>query len=159
MLETCHHFHLKWKSFYHSMYTNGRSMLSFDFFDEPFLLLGIDRSQGGWKKSNSGDTKCVVLNCARYILQRTMQGTVDPWLLIKKNSIFCIGRDNRKMSSTTNNSLYILHYNDIYNIDANSSVEPIGGASRFSTAIKSFSHLNPLILFSGDAFSPSMCKI
>lgn len=63
------------------------------------------------------------------------------------------------MSSTTNNSLYILHYNDIYNIDANSSVEPVGGASRFSTAVKSFSHLNPLILFSGDAFSPSMCKL
>lgn len=68
-----------------------------------------------------------------------------------------LGRDNKKMSSTTNDCLYILHFNDIYNIDANSSVEPIGGATRFSTAVKSFSHLNPLILFSGDAFSPSMC--
>ncbi|KAJ6649497.1 Trifunctional nucleotide phosphoesterase protein YfkN [Pseudolycoriella hygida] len=67
-----------------------------------------------------------------------------------------LARDSKKMSTATNNSLCILHYNDIYNIDANSSVEPIGGAARFSTAIKSFSHLNPLILFSGDAFSPSM---
>lgn len=54
--------------------------------------------------------------------------------------------------------LTILHYNDIYNVDANSSREPIGGAARFLTAIKSFSDLKPLILFSGDAFSPSMRK-
>lgn len=37
--------------------------------------------------------------------------------------------------------------------------EPVGSATRFSTAIKSFSHLNPLVLFSGDIFSPSMCKL
>lgn len=54
--------------------------------------------------------------------------------------------------------LSILHFNDVYNIEANSAVEPIGGAARFCTAIKSFSHLNPLVLFSGDAFSPSMRK-
>lgn len=54
--------------------------------------------------------------------------------------------------------LTIIHYNDIYNIEPNSSKEPIGGAARFLTAIKSFSHLNPLVLFSGDAFSPSMRK-
>lgn len=78
---------------------------------------------------------------------------------ISLQKFYLLGRDYRKMSSTTNNSLYILHYNDIYNIDANSSMEPVGGATRFSTAIKSFSKLNPLILFSGDAFSPSMCKV
>lgn len=52
--------------------------------------------------------------------------------------------------------LTILHFNDVYNVESNSSREPIGGATRFLTAIKSFAHLNPLILFSGDAFSPSM---
>lgn len=52
----------------------------------------------------------------------------------------------------------ILHYNDVYNVDATSTREPIGGAARFLTAVKSFSHLDPLILFSGDAFSPSMRK-
>lgn len=77
----------------------------------------------------------------------------------KTKTFHLSGRDSKKMSSTTtSNSLFILHYNDIYNIDANSTAEPIGGATRFSTAIKSFSHLNPLILFSGDAFSPSMRK-
>lgn len=34
--------------------------------------------------------------------------------------------------------------------------EPIGGAARFCTAVNSFKHLNPLVLFSGDAFNPSM---
>ncbi|XP_047120088.1 trifunctional nucleotide phosphoesterase protein YfkN isoform X1 [Schistocerca piceifrons] len=49
----------------------------------------------------------------------------------------------------------ILHYNDVYNIESRAT-EPVGGAARFCTAIKSFSHLNPLVLFSGDIFSPSM---
>lgn len=53
-------------------------------------------------------------------------------------------------------SLTIIHYNDIYNVEPNPSREPVGGAARFLTAVKSFQHLNPLILFSGDAFSPSM---
>ncbi|XP_045472660.1 mannosylglucosyl-3-phosphoglycerate phosphatase isoform X3 [Harmonia axyridis] len=52
--------------------------------------------------------------------------------------------------------LVILHYNDVYNVEARPSPEPVGGAARFCTAIKSFQHLNPLVLFSGDAFSPSM---
>lgn len=51
----------------------------------------------------------------------------------------------------------ILHFNDVYNIEA-ASEEPVGGAARFCTAIKSFSHLNPLILFSGDIFAPSFRK-
>ena len=65
------------------------------------------------------------------------------------------------MSSHANEEpvgLTILHFNDVYNIEANSAVEPVGGAARFCTAIKSFESLNPLVLFSGDAFSPSMCK-
>ena len=36
--------------------------------------------------------------------------------------------------------------------------EPIGGVSRFLTALKSFSDENPLIFFSGDCFGPSLCK-
>ncbi|XP_050523089.1 mannosylglucosyl-3-phosphoglycerate phosphatase isoform X2 [Daktulosphaira vitifoliae] len=51
--------------------------------------------------------------------------------------------------------LIILHFNDVYNVEARDQ-EPCGGAARFSTMIKSFSHLKPMILFSGDVFSPSM---
>lgn len=59
------------------------------------------------------------------------------------------------MTALDGNSITILHYNDVYNIEPRNT-EPVGGAARFSTAIKSFAHLNPLILFSGDIFSPSM---
>lgn len=63
-------------------------------------------------------------------------------------------------NNTTNGgekkSLTILHYNDVYNIESSVKSEPIGGAARFCTAINSFKQLNPLVLFSGDAFNPSM---
>lgn len=63
-----------------------------------------------------------------------------------------------KMTEGEDKPLTILHYNDVYNIESMAETEPIGGAARFATAIKSYAHLNPLVLFSGDAFSPSMCK-
>ena len=54
--------------------------------------------------------------------------------------------------------LRILHFNDVYNIEE-SKEEPKAGASRFSTALKTFQSEEPcLLLFSGDAFSPSSCK-
>jgi len=62
-----------------------------------------------------------------------------------------------KMTEGEDKPLIILHYNDVYNIESMAETEPVGGAARFATAIKSFAHLNPLVLFSGDAFSPSMC--
>lgn len=66
--------------------------------------------------------------------------------------------ESDKENSTDNNvkKLTILHYNDVYNIDQQVKSEPVGGASRFCTAIHSFKDLNPLVLFSGDAFNPSM---
>ncbi|CAH1392702.1 unnamed protein product [Nezara viridula] len=42
----------------------------------------------------------------------------------------------------------IIHYNDVYNVEER--------AARFATAVKKFSYLDPIILFSGDALSPSM---
>ncbi|XP_037941290.1 snake venom 5'-nucleotidase-like [Teleopsis dalmanni] len=65
-----------------------------------------------------------------------------------------------KMSDQNNmRPLTILHFNDVYNIDSITAVEPIGGAARFSTAIRSFADQDPLILFSGDIFSPSVLSI
>jgi 5'-nucleotidase len=52
--------------------------------------------------------------------------------------------------------LTIIHYNDVYNIDQQVKSEPVGGAARFCTAVHTFKHLDPLVLFSGDAFNPSM---
>lgn len=55
-------------------------------------------------------------------------------------------------------SLVIIHFNDVYNVESRPSPEPVGGAARFCFAVKTFQHLQPLVLFSGDAFSPSMRK-
>ncbi len=54
--------------------------------------------------------------------------------------------------------LRILHFNDVYDIEGNIK-EQTGGASRFQTALKYLREDEPcLVLFSGDAFSPSTCK-
>ena len=50
--------------------------------------------------------------------------------------------------------LTLLHFNDVYNIESVDK-EPVGGAARFCTALKSLAHLHPLVLFSGDVFAPS----
>lgn len=51
-------------------------------------------------------------------------------------------------------TLTILHFNDVYNIEEKEK-EPVGGAARFKTKLSSLQHLNPLVLFSGDALNPS----
>lgn len=54
--------------------------------------------------------------------------------------------------------LELIHFNDVYHVSP-SKDEPIGGASRFTTKvdeIRSQSDLEPLVLFSGDAFNPSL---
>ena len=55
--------------------------------------------------------------------------------------------------------LRIIHFNDVYNIEEGLA-EPVGGAARFSTALKQLHEECPsLTFFSGDALSPSKCKI
>eukprot|EP00295_Goniomonas_pacifica_P048322 CAMPEP_0175908896 /NCGR_PEP_ID=MMETSP0108-20121206/6829_1 /TAXON_ID=195067 ORGANISM="Goniomonas pacifica, Strain CCMP1869" /NCGR_SAMPLE_ID=MMETSP0108 /ASSEMBLY_ACC=CAM_ASM_000204 /LENGTH=869 /DNA_ID=CAMNT_0017230955 /DNA_START=3 /DNA_END=2610 /DNA_ORIENTATION=- len=49
----------------------------------------------------------------------------------------------------------LLHFNDVYEIEERHQ-EPVGGAARFRTLVKSFAAEDPLVLFSGDAFNPSM---
>ncbi|XP_042547049.1 snake venom 5'-nucleotidase-like [Dipodomys spectabilis] len=51
--------------------------------------------------------------------------------------------------------LTILHFNDVYDVDPRPE-EPVGGAARFATALKKFSFLNPLLIFSGDCLNPSV---
>ncbi|XP_043234841.1 snake venom 5'-nucleotidase-like isoform X2 [Amphibalanus amphitrite] len=51
--------------------------------------------------------------------------------------------------------LTIVHFNDVYNVES-SNQEPVGGAARFVTAVEKFRHLNPMVVFSGDIFSPSL---
>ena len=51
-------------------------------------------------------------------------------------------------------SIRIIHFNDVYNIEPRDK-EPVGGAARFKTAIDSLGDSEPLVLFSGDALAPS----
>ncbi len=51
--------------------------------------------------------------------------------------------------------LTILHFNDVYELNPRNR-EPVGGAARLATRIKEHAADNPLVLFSGDAFNPSL---
>jgi 5'-nucleotidase len=42
----------------------------------------------------------------------------------------------------------------VYNINER-ELEPVGGVSRFATLARSFAEHNPMMVFSGDALSPS----
>jgi 5'-nucleotidase len=57
------------------------------------------------------------------------------------------------ISSAQGPNLRIVHFNDVYEIQPVSG-GALGGAARVATIINEFD--NPLILFSGDAFSPSL---
>ena len=64
---------------------------------------------------------------------------------------------NENSSSAPFKKLDIIHFNDVYNIEENDK-EPKGGAARFVNLIEHLlkSSSNPtLVLFSGDAISPS----
>lgn len=64
--------------------------------------------------------------------------------------------------STSPPDLRLLHYNDVYHLDA-SSAEPVGGIARFMTVCNEYQQGDRfrdqpacLTLFSGDAFNPSL---
>ncbi|XP_042896714.1 5'-nucleotidase isoform X1 [Parasteatoda tepidariorum] len=57
--------------------------------------------------------------------------------------------------SVANKIISILHFNDVYNVEEQQT-EPVAGATRFCTAIKSFEKEDPLVLFSGDILAPSI---
>lgn len=54
-------------------------------------------------------------------------------------------------------TISLLHFNDVYNVEEQPT-EPLAGAARFKTAFASFEEKDPLILFSGDIFAPSISK-
>jgi hypothetical protein len=63
---------------------------------------------------------------------------------------------------TTPPDLRLLHYNDVYHVDA-SSAEPVGGIARFQTLVNYYRNDERfkdqpklLTFFSGDAFNPSL---
>ncbi|CAI2738011.1 unnamed protein product [Dicrocoelium dendriticum] len=61
------------------------------------------------------------------------------------------------MAEASVQSLNILHFNDVYNVEGQ-KVEPVAGAARFRTALMShrIGDDSCIVLFSGDALSPSI---
>lgn len=56
--------------------------------------------------------------------------------------------------------LEILHFNDVYHVSP-AKEEPVGGSSRFVSKVnqvltESTAQDKPIVLFSGDAFNPSL---
>ncbi|XP_053618466.1 snake venom 5'-nucleotidase isoform X2 [Plodia interpunctella] len=84
--------------------------------------------------------------------------SVVGWLKQASLEVRQVGRRavNQLAGRGMGDDVIIIHYNDVYNIEQTTNTEPVGGALRFSTAVKALHDLNPLILFSGDVFSPSM---
>lgn len=86
-------------------------------------------------------------------LSPTEYGTSE----INKEVIY--SSDETTASNDLEKSLRIIHFNDVYDIEGDTKNE-IGGAARFSTAIKYLRDQGPCIaLFSGDAFSPSALSL
>ena len=61
------------------------------------------------------------------------------------------------LSSQLADTLTIVHFNDVYNIEERGK-EPCGGAPRFKTRLDGLGDLDPLVFFSGDALNPSNSK-
>ena len=57
------------------------------------------------------------------------------------------------------NPIRIIHFNDVYNIEGHQN-EPVGGAARFKSALDILrKDKNAIVLFSGDAVSPSQLSL
>ena len=72
----------------------------------------------------------------------TLQAAVDPMRILP-------GRAADKIT--------LLHFNDCRDVEPRDT-EPAGGAARFLTAVNSQKENNPLVLFSGNIFSPSKSR-
>ena len=90
-------------------------------------------------------------------------------------SSFVTSTDNEiEKEAVVHDRLHFLHFNDVYNIEACDGADPCGGAARFVTLLRSLRETGvavgknnsdvvwpagsppPLLLFSGDAFNPSL---
>ncbi|KAA8496851.1 5'-nucleotidase [Porphyridium purpureum] len=70
-----------------------------------------------------------------------------------------------RLAARTQDELTILHFNDVYEIEERAQ-EPVGGAARFASVVRRYERgcqvhaqdgaPQPLVLFSGDCFHPSM---
>ena len=76
-----------------------------------------------------------------------------------KNRFLIFRNESKTNSKEARKNLRIIHFNDVYNIEA-SEQEPLGGSARFKTVLNSLQAEGKpaLLVFSGYAFSPSKSK-
>lgn len=77
---------------------------------------------------------------------------------IMESAVERCSSDNDGRCCNAERPLTIVHFNDVYNIEEREK-EPVGGAARFKTRLDCLCELHPLVLFSGDALSPSSISI
>lgn len=65
------------------------------------------------------------------------------------------------MQANSTKQLTIAHFNDVYDISEKKDTHHCGGVARFITKIKQIKEKDPnaIVLFSGDLWSPSRCKL
>jgi 2',3'-cyclic-nucleotide 2'-phosphodiesterase (5'-nucleotidase family) len=79
--------------------------------------------------------------------------------MIPKENIELIINDTTP-SVKNSKRLRIIHFNDVYNIEGCGKSKEFGGAARFKTVLKSLTKHEPaIVLFSGDAISPSTSNL
>ena len=77
--------------------------------------------------------------------------------IISVVTIAALDADTNTIEVADADRMLLLHFNDVYNITERET-EPVGGVPRFKGLIDSFAEQDPLVLFSGDALSPSNSK-
>ena len=123
---------------------------------EAFLIEMLTKGSGG-----SADAALAALGERRLVDEvnrlksRVMELEAETMRLtaaLKANGI-----SSSEVAAPAVDELVIVHFNDVYNIEPRER-EPCGGAARFCTRLKSMraDGENPLVLFSGDAFAPSI---
>ncbi len=79
-------------------------------------------------------------------------------LLLPFLSSLQAAKDTKHRMGPAADRVTVLHFNDVYNVAAREEPEPVGGAARFAAAFRSYDHLSPIVLFSGDVFAPSVSE-
>lgn len=90
---------------------------------------------------------------------RSLAGSICFSGRVRKPSFcaFQAAKETRYKMGPAAETITLIHFNDVYNVESREQ-EPVGGAARFSTAIKSFEDRAPIVLFSGDIFAPSISE-
>ena len=60
----------------------------------------------------------------------------------------------RKIPGRAEDTITLIHFNDVQNVESRED-EDLGEAARFLSAVHENNDMNPLVLFSGNAFSPN----